>query len=126
MAQLTADEKENQQEIEKNNSEIKGVFETGLKEIRACEFLDYILDYCGMVKGDAGVAQGVISCTMMDMLVSKNDCDSVFDYMKKRTKQYSLGLEIKNIYLQKMQFYFVFQMFQIVQQYIYMNMKCHG
>lgn len=72
----------------KNNSEIKVVFETGLKEIRACEFLDYILDYCGMVKGDAGVAQGVISCTMMDMLVSKNDCDSVCDYMKKRTKQY--------------------------------------
>ncbi|MGN0161792.1 MAG: hypothetical protein ACI4AQ_10425 [Lachnospiraceae bacterium] len=72
----------------KDNNGIGIVFESKTEEIRAKEFLEFLVDDCGMVKGDAARASAVVSKTMMDMLVSSAECDNVYEYMEKRTRDY--------------------------------------
>lgn len=69
-------------------AEVNFHFQSAIKSVRALEYMDFLLDDCGMVKGDGNLATGLISNTLMNMLVSKNDVSSVEEYLIKKTNEY--------------------------------------
>ncbi len=73
---------------ENGASEINFIFKSVTADIRALEFMDYFLEDCGICKGNADIATGMVSATMMDMIVSKSEYENTADYINNRVKEY--------------------------------------
>lgn len=69
-------------------SGLEFVFLSCDKKIRALEFMDFFLDDCGMCKGDSSRATGIVSDTMMHMLVERNEYASIEEYFEQRVRAY--------------------------------------
>lgn len=72
----------------KDGDDIKLLFASNDSEIRALEFMDYLVSDYGMAKGDGELAEAVISGTFLQVLMSEADMQDIGEYLKKKIDLY--------------------------------------
>lgn len=69
-------------------SDITLYFSSSDKSIRALEFLDFVINEYGFIKGDKNNARGVVSQSVMQAEFSDMDVESLSDFLIKRIEDY--------------------------------------
>ncbi len=72
---------------------VKVYFYSSDKSIRALEFMDFLAEKYGAVKGDAQLAGASISKLFIDVLTSEKDAGSLQEYFEKMVDEYYNGSE---------------------------------
>lgn len=71
-----------------DSSDITLYFYSKNRNIRALEFLDFIIGEYGYISGDKNKAKGVISVSVMSSQLMELDLDNVPDYLKQKIHDY--------------------------------------
>jgi hypothetical protein len=74
--------------IAEGAEEIELLFLSGSKEIRALEFLDYLIPDFGFVKGDGEKAKGQISSVILKVKMAQDDLSEVTEFFLKQVNSY--------------------------------------
>lgn len=69
-------------------NEIEIFFKSGNKKIRALEFMDYLTDDFGKIRGEAAYATGIIATSIMKSNIADNDCSSILECLQRQTEKY--------------------------------------
>ncbi len=72
----------------KENEEEKFFFQSRKDNVRALEFLDYLISDFGLVKGHGQFAQGEISATILGVQMAEQELESVMRYVLKKARAY--------------------------------------
>lgn len=71
---------------EKHQTQV--VFVSGSKKIRAIEIMEYLMPVFGLVKGNAQMAKGCISLTILNSLIADTETTDAVGYFKKKVTDY--------------------------------------
>lgn len=74
--------------VYESQEEVKVSFLSETREIRALEFLDYMLPEFGLIKGEADSARGQISSVILKVKMASKELDNILEYFLYQTDSY--------------------------------------